>query len=241
MPNFLDKINKGVDQVNRAVFNPGNIGGAYSNKELKGYYQGNKTVQPVFSFYVTFIDRGILGFGDQELYNRIGPMPLIEHWHVLSVAVPNYDFKKEPMMYGPIPRSYPYLEYDGLEVKIVFEEDANGTIGNLINWFQRRVVDRDGTYTPPGQVKIDRLLVETHDNTGIPVGLFTFHGVYLLQASEVEYSYATNDNVKYSCVFNADWVNSSFPKKIVGNAAQKLIGTGVNLGVRGVRNIFNNR
>lgn len=254
MPNFLREVNNRIarpqflnrpinefDRIQRNIENGINRAGAWvGSQELKGYYN-KKTIQPNFKFFVTFLDRSVLGYNDYELYARVGPMPIIEHWHVTSVTVPSYDFKKEPMMYGPIPRSYPYLEYDGLEVKIEFEEDENGTIGNFINWFVRRVVDRDGTYTPPGKVKIDRLLVETHDNNGVPVGLFTFHGVYLLQASEVEYNYNSNESVKYSCVFNADWVNSYFPKKIVGNAAQKLLGTGVNLASSGIRNIFNNR
>ena len=77
-----------------------------NNLMLKGFYSFSKTIQPNFRFYVTVFDRDILTV-----------LPIIKYWHVLSVSVPNYDWKKEVVKYGPLPKSLPYLDYDGMEFK----------------------------------------------------------------------------------------------------------------------------
>jgi hypothetical protein len=188
--------------------------------ELKGYFN-NKSIQQNFRFYVTFIDNPF----NVDLVKRIGIFPLTENWHVLSVTTPQYDFKKEVQNYGPLPRSYPYMDYDGMEFKVEFEEDKWGTIGNLVTYLQRRVVDDKGIYTPPGKVKIPRVIVTTLNENNLPVGIFTFHQCYYLQCSENEYRYGSNESVKYNVTFNSDFMTAHFPLAIGG-----LITKGIGLG-----------
>jgi len=188
--------------------------------ELKGFF-ANKSILQNFRFSVTFIDNPF----NFELVKRIGPFPITESWHVLGVTIPQYDFKKEVQHYGPILRSYPILEYDGMEFKIDFEEDKYGTVGKFITYLQRRVVDTNGVYTPPGKVKISRIIVTTENENGAPVGIFTFHQCYYLQCSDVDYRYNENDSVKYSVVFNADFMTAHFPIALGGlvNKAKGIV------------------
>ncbi len=184
--------------------------------ELRGYFSKKifaKSIQPNYNFYVTIIDKGILT-----------SLPLIKHWHVLSVSTPNYDWKKEVQMYGPLPKSFPYLDYDGLEFKIQFEEDNIGTIGDFINSVQKRVVNQDGTYNAPNNVKINRILVTTMDDNDIPVAHFTFHDCYLLNTGENEYNYASNESVKYDTTWNCDYFSVIYPKRGIGNVVKGAVG-----------------
>lgn len=232
MPNFLSNVTK---KINRRINDPlSKVTGSISAGRLRSYFS-DKTIQTNFRFYVTILDRSIIGLNDPNLYARTGPMPEIQDWHVTNVSLPLYDFKKENMTYGPIPRTYPYLEYDGLELKIDFEEDENGTIGYFVNWLTRRIIDRDGTYTPPGQVKLDRIIVETHDKNSVPVALFTFHNCYYLQATVTDYAYNGSESVKYSITFNSDFMNSYFPKKIIDNGVNKAVGSVVGGAIGGIR------
>jgi len=183
------------------------------SSELRGFFS-EKSIQTNFRFNVTFIDNP----SNIDLIKRIGPMPLLENWHILGVSIPQCDFKKEVQMYGPVPRSFPYIEFDGMEFKIEFEEDSYGTIGYFVTYLQRRVVDKRGYYTPPGKVKIPRVIVVTEDHNGFPVGVFTFHQCYFLQAQEIEYRQDGNESVKYSVVFNSDFMTAHFPQRVLGPA-----------------------
>jgi hypothetical protein len=107
------------------------------------------------------------------------------------------------------------MEWDGGEISIEFEEDENGTIGNLINWFQKRIISQRGLYHGPEYSKIDRILVETENMKGQTVSGYILHNCYFLKASEVTYDYGSNDNVKYQCTFNADWIDSYYPLKLM--------------------------
>ena len=60
-------------------------------------------------------------------------------------------------------------------LKITFEEDDNGTIGDFIASLQKRIINDDGTYNAPNNIKIDKIIVTVEDNEGIPNGIFTFH------------------------------------------------------------------
>ena len=185
-------------------------------KELSGYFSGNvaigKSILPNFRFYVTIFDNPYSVLKYKELYSRIGIMPTIKHWHVLNISIPQLDVKKETQMYGPLPKSFPYIDFDGHELKMQLEEDSLGTIGYFINWLQKRIVDKNGLYTPPDQVKLDRVIVEVEDMNQIPVVVYTFHKCYFLNASDVTLDYSTSDSIKYDLVMNADWMDAQFIK-----------------------------
>jgi hypothetical protein len=179
--------------------------------ELKKFFN-DKTILPNNKFYVTIIDKSQYGGGDRNILLRAGLTPILEHWHVLSVKLPSYDFKKEAQKYGPLPRSFAVLDYDGLELSINFEEDENGTIGNFINILQRRIIDRDGLYSAPAKMKLDKIIVQIEDHHGKPTAIYTFSNCFYLKSNEVNYAYDGNESVKYDVIFNADYYNVVFPR-----------------------------
>jgi len=187
--------------------------------ELAGYFSKrmfSKTILQNFRFFVTIYDKSMFT-----------TLPVIQHWHVLSVTLPNYDWKKESLMYGPVPKSFPYLEYDGLELKMNLEEDEFGTISDFIHSLQKRVLNTDGTYNAPNKVYIDRIMVTVEDRFGIVVNHFTFHECFLLQASDIEFNYGSNDSIKYDLTFNCDYYSVLYPKRALINAAKTIVSEAV--------------
>jgi len=181
-----------------------------------------KSIQKSYRFIVTFFPnlKFLTNPVHAQLYARIGPMPLIRAFHLVSIAIPQYTFTKDTQYYGPVPRSFPELKYDGFEVRMVFEEDDKGTCGNFINWMQRAVMDpTTGTYTAPDAVKIPFIGVVTENDFGMPIGAYTLHDCFYLSSSGSEFDYGTNSAVRYEVTFNCDIINSFFP---IASSFQKL-------------------
>jgi len=149
--------------------------------------------------------------GDSEMMSRAGILPILNHYHVNSVTLPNYNFKKENQMYGPLARSMPIMDYDGLEISITFEEDAYGTVGYFLNTMQQRSISQDGLYIAPNEMKLDTMMVQIENDVGAVVGIYTFKDVYFLKADISEFNYSSNETVKYNAVFNADYYSVKYP------------------------------
>lgn len=177
--------------------------------ELKKYYSGNsilgKNILPSYSFFVDIIDSSIYVDGGINLF------PKFQHFHVLNVNLPiAYDIKKETQKYGMMVRSFPFIDYDGLEFSIQFEEDQVGTITNFIQWLQRRMVTEDGLCQPPVNIRLKRFVITVENQFGVPVIMVFFNNVYFLRASTMNLNYAENGSVKYDVTFNADWMDVNF-------------------------------
>jgi hypothetical protein len=148
-----------------------------------------------------------------NLYKRVGKMPIIRAWQCESVTVPNYSFERVCQHYGPVPRSFPQLSYDGFDVRIKMVEDSNCTVANFINWMQRSIIDKEtGNYAPPSAITIPLIAVLCEDDMGIPSGLFNLHNAYYLTASAAEFDYSANEKVTYDVTFGVDIINTFFPK-----------------------------
>lgn len=174
-----------------------------------------KSIQKSYRFVVSFFPNDQIK-QKPDLYARVGPMPLIRAFHVQAVSIPQYGFKKETQFYGPAPRSFPILEHDGFEVRIDFEEDERGTIGNLINWFQRLTIEpENGLYTPPDYVKLPLIGIVTETDIGMPIAVYSLHDAFYLNATGPDLSYTDNTSIKYSITFNVDIINSFFPQSAV--------------------------
>ncbi len=176
---------------------------------INKFYSDEKSIQRSYNFLVT-INNDESGFsylpnGEQ--------MPKIESHHVLNVSVPQYGFKKEIQYHGPYPMSFPVLEHEGFEIKITFEEDNKGTISNLVNWLQRRIIYNDGSgrYVPPRRNRIQSIFIQVVDtvlNSGEVINeilRYEFTNCYFLRASEPNYDYGTNESIKYEIVFGSDF------------------------------------
>jgi len=165
-----------------------------------------KSVLPAYKFKADFFS--VKGGAKQAMLNKIKP------WHFVSVSIPTYAFRKEVVKYGQIPRSFPILEFtEGLNVKVTFEEDNQGTIAYFINWLQRQNIDNKGYYVPPLKNRIGDLRIDLQDNVGDSVVHYVFKNLYYTDASDLSLDYASNDVIKYDVAFTADVVEVNFFKQ----------------------------
>jgi hypothetical protein len=169
-----------------------------------------KSIQRDWGFYGMFIYNPFMGMG---VGRGIEFPPIIQPFHILSVTVPTYTFKKETMMYGQVPRSFPVLEAKALDLKISLEEDEKGTVDYFINWNMRNIIDRDGYYNPPDKVKLKAFVLEVQDKNAIPVVYYMFHDIFFMDASEPTYSYTSNDSIKRELTFNCDRMSTIYVKQ----------------------------
>jgi len=169
--------------------------------ETKKFFT-TKSILQNFRFYVTIID---IPNADKPI------LPIIQNYHVVSVNLPDYDFKKETQRYGPLAKSFPILDYDGLELTMVLEEDKFGTIGSLVHELKQRVLNKNGLYTPPGLNSINRVIVTVENENEIPVAIYTFKDTFFLKADQTEYNHSGNESVKYTLTLNADYYSVKFP------------------------------
>jgi hypothetical protein len=209
-----------------------------NNLELHGFYSNSelfKTIQKNYKFFVTFWD-------DDQFANRstvkglavldeTGSMPIIDHWHVKSISLPQYSFSKEVVKYGPIAKSYPVMnDFNGLDIEVEFEEDEWGTIAYFINYLQRKIIRKDGTYRSQLNNRIDNMVVLTEDDMGVPINIFWYKKLFFQNVTPPTFDYSGNDSIKYTITFGADLVKF-LPVKALAKEKLKTEVLGKILGV----------
>jgi len=186
-----------------------------------------KSIQKNYKFFVTIWDNALKA---SQTDPEIGSMPKIAHRHVRNVIIPQYNFSKEVVKYGPIAKSFPIMDLNGLDVTVGFEEDEYGTIAYFINWLQRKIVRNDGTYRSQLQNRVDNLMVLTEDDNGIPINLFWYKNIYFQNASTASFDYSGNESIKYDITFGADYLQF-LPIKALAKSGIKSEIVGSILGV----------
>lgn len=188
--------------------------------ELGAYYSGIdalKSIQKSWRFLVTFYDAP--GAYKNPLYpdlenkykamlREIGPQPTIKQWHVKNITLPQYKFHAEAQKYGPLTKTFPIMDTEPLRVNVTMDEDEQGTIAYFINWMQRRIIDKNngGVHRAQTLNRISDLIVETEDDTGIPIQIYWFKNIFLSEVSETTFDYSSNENITYTLGFAADWM-----------------------------------
>lgn len=107
-----------------------------------------KTIQRSWKFLVTFEDFTPAGSSNSEL------LPKMKDYHVRSVTIPSYRFRKENMDYNNLGKTF--LLFDskmGVDLRIEMDEDAQGQVAALIRYLQRKIMNQDGTYNAPDSSK----------------------------------------------------------------------------------------
>jgi hypothetical protein len=137
-------------------------------------------------------------------------MPFLDPFHVVDVNLPFYEFKKEVQYYGPFPRPFTVLASDGLELEMTLEEDEFGTVSKFVNWCQRRIINEEGYYTPPGLNYIDNIMVDVLDDRDDVISRFNYKKCKFLHASPVKYSYETEESIKIQIIFSCEMQELSF-------------------------------
>jgi len=171
-----------------------------------------KSIQRSWQFWGFFLYNPFQGV---SVGRNIEFPPVIQPFHIIDVTIPTYGFKKEVMMYGQVPRSFPVLEFEGFDVDVTLEEDEQGTVEYFINWNQRNIIDNEGYYNAPNKVKMKAFTLEVQDKTGIPVVYYMFHDLYFLQASPVNYAYDNNSTIRRTITFGCDRMSTIFTKQNV--------------------------
>lgn len=180
--------------------------------ELQSFYNlpeilTGKSVVPSFRFYATFIDNP---FSRSKF--SAGVMPIIRAYNILSMTLPTYKFKREVMLYGQVPRSFPVYDGEVLELSVTFEEDENASIAYFVNWMQRCIINSDGLYNPPLEQRIGNLVVEVEDKMGIPIMVHTFNKIFFIDSTDCTLDYSSNDSIKYTVRFGFDTMSTYFTK-----------------------------
>jgi hypothetical protein len=163
-------------------------------------FYNHKTIQKSYKFRVKFEN----SYKRKDISMNKDLIPFIQDFHVVDVNIPFYEFKKEVQYYGPFPRPMTVLASDGLELEITFEEDEEGTITKFVNWCQRRIINEEGYYTPPGLNYIDNILVEILDDRDDEVIRFNFKKCKFLHASPLKFSYETEESIKIQMIFSCE-------------------------------------
>jgi hypothetical protein len=94
-------------------------------------------------------------------------------------------------------------DYNGFDLSVIFEEDSSGTIAYFINWLQRKIMSRDGTYRSQNVNRIDHLVISTEDEMGIPIQGFHYKNIFFQNASDVTLDYSEYSAIQWSVVFCA--------------------------------------
>lgn len=208
--------------------------GINSNDLLRYFRQPGsgfgKSIQRSWGFDVSFIYNPLKGL---SLGRGLEFPPIIQPFYVLDVTMPTYSFKKEVMMYGQVPRTFPILEFEGFDVDVTLEEDEKGTVDYFINWNQRNIIDDEGYYSAPDDAKIKAMVVEIYDNQSKPVVYYIFHDLYFLAANPAQYSYNSNDSIKRTVTFGVDRVSTYYIK-------QNVISQGIGQ-LKGLSSLISNR
>jgi hypothetical protein len=187
---------------------------------IQSYFSGIDFVKSISHsrrFFVEFWDQPTEE--KRVLEAEIGPMPIILPWHVKSVTIPQYPFGKDVIKYGPLAKTFPVMgDFNGFDITILFEEDSQGTIAYFINWLQRKIIDREGggVYRSQSVNRIDYMLIQTEDESGITISNYLYKNVYFQNASDVTYDYSSKEVVVFNVVFGADQLKFLPVKKIPG-------------------------
>lgn len=164
------------------------------------HFYNYKTIQKSYRFSVHFQ----VDYRRTDISLNRDLIPEIQPFHVVDVNLPFYEFKKEVQYYGPFPRPITVLTSDGLEIEITFEEDDEGTITKLVNWCQRRIINEEGYYVPPGLNYIDNIKVNVYNDKDEVVTRFLFGKCKFLHASPIRLSYETEESVKIQMIFSCE-------------------------------------
>lgn len=153
-----------------------------------------KTIQRAYDFVVYF-DLSNIGNGSMASEYQL------ESYHATSVELPDYTFDKAKYNAGPFVKTFPVLNHDGFEFTIKFEEDAFGSIKQMIQKLVRLNIDSNGYHV---NNRIKNIEVGVYGYNASSNYRVSFKDCYFLKASTASYSYGSNEKIEYDITFNAD-------------------------------------
>lgn len=154
-----------------------------------------KTIQRAYDFVVYFDLSNIGNNGSMASEYQL------ESYHATSVELPDYTFDKAKYNAGPFVKTFPVLNHDGFEFTIKFEEDAFGSIKQMIQKLVRLNINENGYHV---NNRIQNIEVGVYGYNASSNYRISFKDCYFLKASTATYSYGSNEKIEYDITFNAD-------------------------------------
>jgi hypothetical protein len=185
-----------------------------------------KSIARGYTFKVTMIPNLMLL--DRVFSGHITAPPLIKSWHVKDINIPHYDFKKETVFAGKIPRSYGVADKQGLpDVEITFEEDNAGSIEYFANWLRKTIINAKGLHNPPVMQKLFHFVVIHYDVDGYPMNMYAIKDCFYSGSGGTKLSYtadgAVDKTIKFGCD-NIGYMNLSYlAQSLLGGKANAII------------------
>jgi len=171
---------------------------------LQNFYS-NKSVLPSWNFLVDIhTDKAETQEGLEINPSVSLAFSKLKYHHIIDVSVPFYKFTKEVTMYGSVPKTFPVLSYEGLDIRLVCEDDRAGTIVSLINRLQKTIINSSGVYNRLNNNKIGDMVIHLYNYNGVEVCQWIAKSVYFLGADDLSLSYKSDDSVKYNLNFGFD-------------------------------------
>ena len=190
------------------------------------YNDEKKSIQKSYNFLVDiFDDKSDL----VEIINKL------QNYHVVSLNVPTWEFKKGSQPIGPFPKTFPLLDMEeGFEFTIQFEEDDVGTISQFIDLLQKRIINERGLYNYPANNRITAIKVKIvnsmangssqNDQENV-VATYEFIKCYYLKSTPLALDYSTNEAMKIEITFACDNMKYTVDPKEHKIIQQKVIVT----------------
>ncbi len=166
------------------------------DNDLLDFYT-NKSIVNSYNFTIDFVGNGG-GIGFEFLMKKIKP------FHILSVDIPTNKFQRESMSYGATQFSFPVLSQEQpLDVRIVFEEDGECNVGEMLNTMQQSVVS-NGVHSNIEHMNLGSIYVTMHDQHYNKVCRWIYDSVFFLGYDPLNLAYTNNESLKYNATFGSD-------------------------------------
>jgi len=86
----------------------------------------------------------------------------------------------------------------------MFEEDMYGTIGNFVNWNQRKICDDSGYHFPTHLNRIGNIIIEVFSEQDVPIYAHRYSNCYFLRSTPITYDYTSTVAQKISITFGSE-------------------------------------
>lgn len=212
--NFLVRFEDDISLQNRSQFLYANGYKAQDLYKSDGYGEvtskGGVVDQGIINLFKKRIAQP---FGNTDVFDRIKP------WHIKSVNIPEIStFKPVNSARGPFTRFAVGLEqFEGYDITIEMEEDADMTIKKFSQYLQARIFDVTGMMWPPRLTAIDNIkiivLKPVSTNRGgngdysvseeDKIAEFSFSHVFPTTIPSTNLIYNSNEAISYTFGFRA--------------------------------------
>ena len=156
-----------------------------------------KSIVKLYNFTIDIIDNP----------NAKVKIPKIKDWHIINMVMQNYNFKKDSIKYGALPKSFAVMDFDGFELSIRMEEDDKGTISKLINRLQRKIIKTNGVYEYPNNSKLSSIIIMILNDDGTPIHKYEFLEPVFLRSTTPQMDYSVNNSRIFEISFGSDILN----------------------------------